>query len=55
MASLYSAWKNGDLGKCYKDGGDVKILADGTLLCSKERLEESYAIQVEEVEEDAGQ
>jgi len=53
MIALYNAWKDGKLKECYSGGGEVRILADGTLLCHKEKIEESYTIGVEEVEEGA--
>lgn len=52
MTALYNAWRRGELRKCYAKGGDVRILADGTILCSRERLEESYTIE-EDGEDDA--
>jgi len=50
MVALYNAWKKGELKKCYSEGGEVRILADGTLLCHKKEIEESYTIEVEEEE-----
>jgi len=52
MIALYNAWKGGKLRECYSSGGEVKILADGTLLCQKEKIEDSYAIEVEEEAEE---
>jgi len=53
MIALYNAWKKGELKECYESGGEVKILADGTLLCSKEKIENSYTIEVEEEVEES--
>jgi len=55
MIALYNAWKKGELKKCYSEGGEVRILADGTLLCHKNEIEESYTIEVEEEEETEGE
>ena len=45
MTALYDAWNSGKLKECYSGGGEVRILADGTLICSKAKLEESYTIE----------
>lgn len=52
MSALYNAWKSGELKKCYSEGGEVRILADSTVLCSKESIDESYAINIGNNEED---
>ena len=44
MIALYEAWKEGKLAQCYRDGGDVKILADGTVLCDMGDPEKSYVV-----------
>ena len=44
MSALYHAWQRGELRKCYRDGGEVRILADGTVLCELPKKEKSYAI-----------
>lgn len=49
MTSLHNAWRSGELKKCYQENGEVRVLMDGTVLC--EKGEQSYAIEVEEVEE----
>ena len=42
MVALWNAYKSGELARCYKSGGTVRVLADGTVIC--EKGEESYAI-----------
>jgi len=48
MAALYSAWKDGKLRDCYAQDGEVRILADGTMICELPEKEKSYAISVGE-------
>ena len=48
MVSLWNAWKSGKLKECYNNGGSVRILADGSIMCRKEKEEESYVIEVGE-------
>ena len=45
MVALWNAYRSGELARCYKSGGTVRVLADGTVIC--EKGEESYAIGVE--------
>ncbi len=52
MVALYNAWKEGKLGKCYRDGGEPTVLADGTLLCRMPEESKSYVIAIEEAEEE---
>ena len=56
MTGLWSAYRSGELHACYREGGRVRVLADGTVLCEGERDEESYAIRprVETMETEAG-
>ncbi len=42
--ALYNAWLHGKLGKCYREGGEIRVLADGTIIC--EMVDKSYAIEV---------
>jgi len=45
MVGLWNAFKNGELSRCYGDGGKVRLLADGTVIC--EKGERSYAVKGE--------
>jgi len=42
--ALYDAWRSGRLRECYAGGGDVRVLADGTVVCELPERERSYAI-----------
>ena len=42
MLALWNAYKTGELGKCYEEGGYIKVLADGTAICWKLDEEKSY-------------
>jgi len=46
MVGLWNAYRSGELSKCYRLGGEVRILADGVVVC--ERGEESYAVRSSE-------
>jgi len=48
MVSLYNAWRNGELRKCYSKGGEIRVLFDGTIICEMPDKEKSYAIRGEE-------
>jgi len=45
--ALYEAWKNGKLRECYMEGGEVRVLADGTVICELPEKEKSYAMEVQ--------
>ena len=47
MVALYNAWRSGLLKKCYSDGGELRVLSDGTCICELPEKEKSYAISVE--------
>ena len=46
--AVYEAWKTGKLKECYMKGGEVRVLADGTVICELPEKEKSYAIGVKE-------
>ncbi|RLG75699.1 MAG: hypothetical protein DRO12_05175 [Thermoprotei archaeon] len=48
MRGLWEAYRSGEISRCYKDGGEVKVLADGTVICFKAKEEESYSIEGKE-------
>ena len=48
MRGLWSAYRSGDLSKCYEEQGKPRVLSDGTVIC--EAGEKSYAIPREEEE-----
>jgi len=43
MVGLWNAYRSGEVVRCYKGGGSIRVLADGTVVC--ERGEESYAVR----------
>ena len=43
MVGLWNAYRSGELARCYRAGGSIRVLADGTVVC--ERGEESYAVR----------
>ena len=47
MLALWNAYKTGELGKCYEEGGYIKVLADGTAICWKSDEDKSYVIKSE--------
>lgn len=47
MRGLWEAYRSGELTRCYEEGGYIKVLADGTVVCYKAEEEESYAIRTE--------
>ncbi|BEP17064.1 hypothetical protein PYJP_04160 [Pyrofollis japonicus] len=51
MASLYNAWRSGELKKCYGNKGELRVLADGTVICELPEKEKSYAIPVDNEQE----
>ena len=44
MVGLWEAYRRGDLEKCYRDAGKVRVLADGTVICDMVNPEESYTL-----------
>lgn len=45
MLGLWNAYVSGKLHECYKQGGKLRILADGTCICEiEEEPEKSYTI-----------
>ena len=43
MVGLWNAYRSGELSRCYRLGGEVRILVDGVVVC--EKGEESYAVK----------
>lgn len=51
--ALWQAYKSGELTRCYDKGGRVRVLADGSVICWRDKPEQSYTITLEEEKEDA--